>query len=293
MDTHEANGVSLPTSPKARRAPRGREPLARVLDLDGKATTTVAVAALLALLFHGTAVARTALVSLDLVRWAQEIDARVALRLAETIDIETVKPPEPPPPPPPEPEPPKETVKAPPPPKDDAPPPPPPAAAQAGKVLTQEPDPNEPVDLTNSFVTGNATTYAGGVTQANGTSAAPIYNPNARATGVPGGTGAPQAPPAPVVDRSRPAGLSGSSDWKCPWPSEADSEQIDDAYVMVQVTVGANGRASQVRVLQDPGHGFGREAQRCAMRETFTTALDRDGSSIPGVTKAFRIHFER
>jgi len=292
MENHATNGVSLSTTPRGRATP-GREPLARVLDLDGKTATTVAVAGILAIFVHGTAVARTALVSLDLLRWTEDLNARVALRLAETIDVETLKPPEPPPPPPPEPDPPKEVVKAPPPAPKDAPPPPPPAAAQAGRVLTQEPDPNEPVDLTNSFVQGNATTYAGGVTQAGGTSNTAVYNPNARATGVPGGTGAPQAPPAPVVDRSRAAGLSGSSDWKCPWPSEADSEQIDDAYVMVQVTVGPNGRASQVRVLQDPGHGFGREAQRCAMKETFTTALDRDGNAIAGVTKAFRIHFER
>src|ERR1019366_6046615 len=56
-------------------------------------------------------------------------------------------------------------------------PPPAPAPAQAAMVLTQEPDPNEPVDLTgNTIVQGNADSYAGGTTSANGTSNRAVRN---------------------------------------------------------------------------------------------------------------------
>ena len=165
-------------------------------------------------------------------------------------------------------------------------------AAQAGTVLTADPDPNAPVDLTGGFVSGSGTSYAGGVTQAGGTGKSAVYAPAARATGTPGGTGQPATSP-PGPDRSRGAGLSGASEWKCPWPAEAEAEQIDEAFVKVQVSVGANGRPMNVAVLSDPGHGFAREAQKCAMRESFTPALDRDGTAIPGMTKVLKVHFER
>ena len=207
---------------------------------------------------------------------------------AQEIEIE-----EPPPPPPPPPEP-EETKPepAPPPRAAAAPPPPPPAPAQAGKVLTQEPDPNEPVDLTgNTIVSGNAEAYAGGVTAANGT------NPNAvrtltSPTGVPGGSGPPKAAPAPVgPDRSRRASFGGR-DPNCPFPPEADTAQIDDTYVTLQIDVRADGRASGVRVLKDPGNGFAREARNCALKWNFDTALDRDGTPIAQTFTA-RVHFTR
>src|SRR5262249_33869663 len=177
--------------------------------------------------------------------------------------------------------------------KDEPPPEPPaPAAAQAGQVLTA---PDEIADFTDpGWVQGPNANFAGGVTHAQGTATTAVRNVNARPDGTPGGTGTAAAPPPPPTpDRSRAAGLRGSSDWKCPWPSEADAEQIDDAYVTVEVSVGANGRATQVQVKSDPGHGFGREARMCAMRETYQTALDHDGNAIAGQTKPFRIHFER
>ncbi len=285
-----------PHEPERAVIPYGTDPLDRVLYLGGRATTTIVVALFLALGLHGVAAARAALVSLELVRWSRDMQARISDRLVSSYDIEAVKPPEPPPapePPPPE----KEEPKAPPPQAAaNEPPPPPPAAAQAGKIIAAEPDPNDPVDLTGGFVNGNGASFTGGVTQAGGTSLTPVTNSNARANGVPGGTGGPQAAPVATAvgpDRSRAAGLSGSSDWKCDWPAEADSEQIDDAFVMVEVMVGPNGRAQKVNVLKDPGHGFGRNARSCAMRESFTAPLDREGNPIAGMTKPFRIHFER
>lgn len=286
----------------APRAPRAsREPLEAVLELGRKTSRGILAGLVLAMVFHGTAAARAAGLPMELMQWSQRIAREVHERLADTIDVDITKPvaaPEPPPPP--EPQAPKEEPKeAPPPPPPtskvvEEEPPPPPAAAQAGAVLTQAPDPNEPVDLTGQgFVTGTGSSYAGGITQAGGTSQSAVYNRNARAGGVPGGTGTAQAPVAQGPDRARSAGLSGSSEWKCPWPSEADAEQIDDAYVTVQVTTKPDGSADHVSVLTDPGHGFAREARLCAMRERYIAALDHGGNPIPGVTKAFKIHFER
>lgn len=287
------NGFSHDAS-TVRRA-LGGDPNDRVLEIGAKATSAITVALIIALILHGTAVARTALMSIELLAWSKSVQGKIAERLTEEFELDTSKPVEPPPPPPPvEPE--QEKAPAPPPVANAATPEaPPPEAAQAGKVLTAEPDPNDPVDLTGGgFVTGSGTSYAGGVTQANGTGKTAVYNPAAKATGTPGGTG---TTPAPVVaagpDKSRGAGLSGASEWKCPWPAEAEAEQIDEAFVKVQVAVGANGKAAKVSVLSDPGHGFAREAQRCAMRESFAPALDRDGNPIVGTTKVLKIHFER
>jgi periplasmic protein TonB len=268
-----------------------RDPMARVLDLGSKATKYIAVGLVFALFVHGTAAARTAMIPLDLIHWTHDVRAMVHDKLWATYEVDMFKAPEDKPPAP-EPEPAKEEEKAPPPvalPKDapvpkDEPPPPAPAPAQAGQVLTA---PDEPLDFTGQgFTQGTSATYAGGVTHAQGTSTTAVRNVGARPDGAPGGTGtAPAAPAPPTVDKSRAAGLRGSSEWKCPWPGEADAEQVDEAYVTVQVAVGPDGRAKTVTVMSDPGHGFGREARLCAMRETYTTAL--------GQTKAFRIHFER
>jgi len=227
----------------------------------------------------------------EIFAWQRGLRDVIAYRLSEyEIDIVKEAPPPPPPDEPkPEPEQPKPIAK------DDTPPPPPPAPAEAGKVLTSEPDPDAPVDLTNTFVTGSGSTYAGGSTSADGTSKKAVYNPAAVPTGVPGGTG---TAPAPVVvrkdDKSRPPGLLGSVDWNdCPFPGEADTEQIDQAFVMIQVKVKADGSPERVEVLQDPGHGFGREARKCAMRKRYAEAHDADGNAIGGTTRPFRVRFER
>lgn len=282
-----------------------RDPLEGVLAMGPRIPAGVlALTAAFAILLHaGVAAAATAAVIFaDMLAWQRQIHASIEAKLSQTYDVDLVKPPEPEPPPPePEPEPEKEEPKPEPPPvkqevPKDEPPPPPPAAAQAGAVMTQEPTPDEPVDLTgNTFVTGSGSTYAGGTTQAGGTSKSAVYSPHAVATGVPGGTGtAPAPPPPPKVDRSRAAGLLGSTDWSdCPFPGEADAEQIDQAYVTIQVKVKPDGTADSVQILQDPGHGFGREARKCAMRKRYTTALDVDGNAVGGTTKPFRVRFER
>jgi protein TonB len=273
---------------------RSRDPLARVNALGMEKHVTIATwALLLALFFHGTAAARVALINSELIAWSHGLRQAINDRLALTYDIDVEKPKPPPEPPKEEKEPPKEE-KAPPPAPKSAPPPPPPAAAQAGAVLTQKPD-DSPVDFTNSFVTGNADTYAGGVTQATGTSKVAVRDLNAQPGGVPGGTGTKPAPPGPpALDRSR--GLSVSNtQWNCEFPPEADSEQIDQMRVLVEVTVSASGRVTNARALKDPGYGFARAAVQCALRQgasTFDVALDRDGNPI-AATKSFNVHFDR
>lgn len=279
----------------------GFDPLEGVMDMGSRlSTTALTVAIVAALVLHAgaAAAAGTAMMYGDIFAWANNVRLTVSAKLS-LYEVEVAKEPDPPPP-----EPPKEEVKEEPkpevaPPKD-APkdePPPPPAAAQAGAVMTQEPAKDEPVDLTgNTFVTGSGSTYAGGTTSAQGTSKTAVYNPAATPTGVPGGTGTVAAPPVQTrkEDKSRVPGLLGSVDWNdCPFPGEADAEQIDQAFVLIQVKVKPDGSPENVTVVQDPGHGFGREARKCAMRKKYSQGLDADGNAIGGMTKPFRVRFER
>jgi protein TonB len=107
---------------------------------------------------------------------------------------------------------------------------------------------------------------------------------NASLAGVPGGKGTagPVAPPPPAEDKSRLVQLSGSATWNCPFPPEADAEQIDQAVVGVQVTVLPDGSAKSASVVSDPGHGFGRMAKQCALARRYQPALDRSGAAILG-----------
>jgi protein TonB len=284
----------LPATASTRRSLAGVDPLARVIDLGmDRHFVAVIVALLIALLAHGAAAARVAMIQTDLLAWTHALRLEINERLALTYDIDVEKPKPPEPPPEPKEEPKEEKAPPPPAPKEKAPPPPP-AAAQAGAVLTQAPD-DKPVDFTNSFVTGNSETYAGGVTQATGTSAAAIYDRNAQAGGVPGGTGTKPAPPAPPApDRSRVLSAS-NRDWKCDFPPEADSEQIDEMVVPTQVSVSASGRVTSAHALKDPGYGFARAAVQCALRQgaaAFDVALDRDGNPIAG-ERVFNVRFTR
>ncbi|MBX3219638.1 MAG: energy transducer TonB [Labilithrix sp.] len=259
----------------------------------------VAVTAAVAVFLHvGMAAGATAASLFDeIFEWHRGVREVVDYRLSQ-YEMEILKEEEPPPPEPeeeakPEPEEAKPEVKDPTPPPEAAPPQP----AEAAKVLTADPTPSEgPVDLTDSFVTGSGSTYAGGTTSSDGTSKTAVYNPAAAPTGVPGGTGTGTAPPAPVrrEDKSRAPGLLGSVDWNdCPFPAEADAEQIDQAFVLIQVKVKPDGSPDNVSVVQDPGHGFGREARKCAMRKKYSNGLDPDGNAVGGTTKPFRVRFER
>lgn len=289
------NGPAAGAKGARRRIPRrgpATDPLAGVLSLGPRIPIAVMVAAaVLAVSVHaGAAVgAVQAAVLHAFSSWARDVRTSVASHLAQTYDVDFLKPVEkpvePPPPPPEEKEPPKPIVV-----KEqpkDEPPPPPPAAAEAAKILTQEPAKDEPVDLTkDGFVTGNADTAVGGITQRGGTATTPTNNLAARAGGFQGGTGTTAAPPATVVDRSASARIMNLANLeRCPFPAEADAEQVDEAAVGIEVRVSVDGRAETVSITRDPGHGFGREARKCALREKYQPAKNFEGNAIPGVYK--------
>ena len=253
----------------------------------------LAIAIVLALLLHGTLALGGFARLFELGNFARRVQAGMQQRIRADIQVALQPEPEPPPPPAqePRPEPPPEPAPKPAPkapaPKERAPEPVAPAAAQAGRVLTAEPNPDEPVDLTGTtFVQGNADAYAGGVTASNGTATHAVRAPTARADGVPGGTGT--APAGP--DRSRPAGLAELTWATCPFPPEADGINLER--VQILVTVSAQGKPIDVQVLSNPGHGFGREAQRCARNKTYQPALDHDGKPLVS-TVTILVTFER
>jgi protein TonB len=95
-----------------------------------------------------------------------------------------------------------------------------------------------------------------------------------------------------LVDRSRPAGLADTARWSCPFPREAEVEGIETAKAVLRVEIDAAGQPQNVTVTGDPGHGFGREARRCAMRRRWLSKLDRSGApTADAVTVVVR--FER
>ncbi|HTM45407.1 MAG TPA: hypothetical protein VL137_10655 [Polyangiaceae bacterium] len=258
-------------------------------------TAGTTVGLLGALLFHSALGLPAAMSSFQAAQFARSVFVETRARATATVDID-LQPPAPEPPPV-ELPPPAPTVAAPEPwpqstttnrpssavaqPHNGAPPPPP-AAAQAGQVLAAASDPDEPVDLTgNTFVVGNAATYAGGITASSGTSKSAVYDRAASPTGVVGGTG-PKAT-ATVYngpDLSRGAGVT-STDWgQAPFPPEADVEQINFMRVTVVVQVGPDGRPRSATAINDPGFGFGRVARQYALQHTYNAALDRSGKPI-------------
>jgi hypothetical protein len=175
----------------------------------------------------------------------------------------------------------------------------PPAAAQAGKLLTAEPEPNAPLDLTGEgFVTGNSATYAGGVTAARGTSQTAVRNPNARALGV--SSSAVRAPTqatqrikrSPARNLSRPA-RPLSTNWSCGFPAAANAESINFARVRLVVTVGADGSARSVAIQSDPGSGFGALARQCAYRYRYQPGYNSSGQPTTATTPPFWVTFTR
>ncbi len=158
---------------------------------------------------------------------------------------------------------------------------PPPAAAQAGAALTALEE--EVVDFGDTLVAGEGQSYAGGVTEKGGTSTTSVRDANARAGGVEGGTG---------TDLSRAPQLAGAAKWDCPFPPEADDAGLDEARVGLRVSVSADGTVTGAQVTDDPGHGFGREARRCALRKRWQPAQDRAGRPVDA-DAVVRVLFER
>jgi protein TonB len=273
-----------------------QDPLARVLELDAphfRRGLTIGI--LGALLVHVAGAAEATRLANGLGGWARDTRYSLESYFSRLYEVEMVNAPPPPPPPQeekqPEPEAPKPLNVAPKAPKEANPAP---APAQAGKILTQEPDPDAPVDLTGQgFVTGNAESYAGGVTANTGTSKTAVRNLAATPGGAPGGTGTKPGSAVTGPDLSSPPTINGSTDWDCPFPPESDVDQIDLMRVPIVVTVRADGTPESVRVVNDPGHGFGRAARQCAMRQRYNPARDRQGNPVPGTIPPFSVKFTR
>jgi protein TonB len=216
------------------------------------------------------------------------------LQVSEMVEVEIPPPPEPEsepePEPQPEPKPPpvaKPVEPKPAEPKPPAPEPtaaPPPAAAQAGAIMDA---PADVVDFGDTFVAGQGASYAGGVTASKGTATQAVRDLRAQGAGVIGGTGT-----DPTADRSRPPRLTGGGVWNCPFPPEADDFGVDLAVVGLSVEVDASGRVLNAAAKSDPGHGFAREARRCALSKRWDPGLDRAGNPMRSITLV-NVKFQR
>jgi len=154
--------------------------------------------------------------------------------------------------------------------------------AQAGQLAAVS---SEPADFTGmAFIVGSGTSYAGGATTSTGTSRkAALVAVAPEATG---------NRPSSVSSRAHPVALDQSA-WNCPWPAEADTEQVNEQTVVLQASVRADGRADRVEVFSDPGFGFGTAARLCALRTRFEPAHDSAGQPIPAQSPPIRVHFFR
>lgn len=286
--------------------PKSPDPLAAVLALGDRATRTGAVVGvILALFLHGAGSA-SAITSLhDMWKAMNAMRAGIHDYFWTVYDVDLPKPEKPPEEKPPEPTPEPEAPPAPAPMPKAAPQPkedpyePPPAPAQAAKVLTAPEDPGKEKieDLTDQgFVSGDGSGPGFGMVSAAGTASAPTWNSNAKVGGVPGGTGTGEPkppPPPPGPDLSKPATLAGSASWNCPFPPEADAEQIDSAVVVLLITVRPDGTPLSVQVVSDPGTGFGRAARICALGKRYTPGLDKTGAVTTSTMPPVKVRFSR
>jgi protein TonB len=215
--------------------------------------------------------------------WSAEMAARVHDAIAMERAVE-VTPPQPPPPPAPLPSPSEapsvtatHVTRATHVPRGRPTPP-----AQAGQLAAVSP---VRADFTGSaFIVGSGASYAGGVTSSTGTSRKPVLD-----AVIPG---TPRNPSLAVGNRARPVSLDQSA-WNCPWPAEADAQQVNEQTVVLRASIRADGRADTVDVIADPGFGFGAAARLCALRTRFEPAHDRSGLPIAAQSPPIRVHFFR
>jgi protein TonB len=244
----------------------------------------IVFAALVTLAVHASIILWALRSERSLESWSASVAARVHAELGREQFVELTKPP-PPPPQPPEQTPPAvpnaPAVHHPKQPLEPSKPPPP---AQAGNIIAREAKPDAPVDLTgDTFVTGKASAYAGGVTTSTGTNPVAVQTRDVD----------PRSPPGQrEPDRSSTVSLE-ETDWNCPFPHEADAEQIDEQTVLLRVVVQPDGTVESATILKDPGHGFGQQTIACAMRTRFTAAHDRQGRAIRSQSPPIRVWFKR
>lgn len=287
---------------------RAEDPWERVFSLGDRAVKIgAAIGLVLAIGSHGIASARAMLALYDMQKGVYAMRASIHdfLWTEYDIDLKPDKPAEPDkkdePPPPPEPEP--EPIIQPAPkladkPKDDPYEAEKAAPVQAAKILTAPADPAKVEDLTDQGIVSGDNTAGplGGQSSAQGKATDITHNPAVSLTGKSGGTGTAEpkaAPPPPKQDLSRSADVVGSKSWSCPFPDEADTDQVDFAQVTVIVTVRGDGSPQSVQVTNDPGHGFGRAARMCALARKYSPGLDADGGPVVKSTPPIRVTFSR
>lgn len=81
--------------------------------------------------------------------------------------------------------------------------------------------------------------------------------------------------------------------WDCEFPAASDAAGIDEATVVLTVSVDANGSPEWVQIVNDPGHGFGLAAAQCAMGRKYVPARDEQGNPIAAKTPPIRVRFVR
>lgn len=161
-----------------------------------------------------------------------------------------------------------------------------PAPAQAGEVVMAD-DAAAPLDFTGFDIVSGGGSFAGGATMAAGTDTRAVF----------GRVGA-GGDPRPVKgkasrSRARPVTLA-SLDWKgCPWPSEAESVDLETQVVLLRVIASDRGQLQRVEIISDPGHGFAAQARKCASAETWLPALDERGRPYTATSPVFRLTFHR
>ena len=268
----------------------------------GTPSSVLGAALAVALLIHMGAFGYGVSRPFEVRSFADSVRSLAAGRLLATIELEDPEPPPPPDAPPPPPVEEFQKEPAPPPPALEKAPPPTPnepqnAPAEAGKLVTAEPDPNEPLDLTDEgFVTGLSDRYAGGLTSRDGTSTAAVRTIAVRpsSSGGPPGNGNGAQGSGGNVDLSRAARPASGGAWNdCGFPPEADAEQVNAGVVTLVVVVEASGRPRSAKAISDSGHGFGRRAERCAMQKSYEVSLDKMGQAIAGPTAPFTVRFTR
>ena len=283
---------------------RPLDPLARVEELGRRSSRVgLAIGLVFALSTHGAGTARAMSALTEMRTAVRKMRDGLHRFFWATYDVdvekEKAKPKEEEPPPEPEPPPAKPLEPA---AKDTIPDKlkdpyeePPAAPAAAAAILDRKESPYEPVDMTDDgFVNGPGNGPGYGYVSSAGSATAPTYDPHTKVGGKEGGHGHGDSDGAkPKVNRSRPPGLSGSSSWSCPFPAEADVQQINHATATIIVTLNAGGQPTSVRVLSDPGYGFGQAAKRCALGRHYEPALDADGNPVGSTTPPIIVRFKR
>ncbi|MBN8465025.1 TonB family protein [Corallococcus exiguus] len=189
----------------------------------------------------------------------------------EMVMVEVQKPPPPPPPEekPEEPKPPPPKVKVKPPPIKvaEAPKPPPPTEAPPPPNDTPPPPSAKPPPLVVGM-TMSSTTSAGSFAAPVGNTAYGKANGTAKAPQDVKGYSAPKYVPVYQVDTEP----SVASEVKIPYPDEARRAGIEGT-VTLSITIDAEGKVSNVKVISGPGYGLNEAARDAIRRFRFKPAI--------------------